>query len=303
MLAENRALKKRVAELERVNVVLRDACVFRLGIRPDPTVIMRFVSEHPQHPAELVLRVLGIASSTYYGWLRQPQAPSRRRLADQELLAEIVDIHTSSGGTYGSPRIHAMLARRGISVGRKRVERLMRGAGLQDAFLRKTWRLGSTRQATPAPDLVNGDFTARDVVGGHPYSRPRQSAPGEDRGDWRTRQRSVTERAVSLTFQQWPSGCATVEIRSTATYLVRTWSGSGRTFARSSVPQRVCSRAIRNDRRVKHWAPSTARSTDLDGPCSSEMNVASDPAKCTRCLRESERLCSVRVYGQDVSRE
>ncbi|MBF6150204.1 hypothetical protein [Nocardia nova] len=39
----------------------------------------------------------------------------------------------------------------------------MRGAGLQGAFLRKKWRLGSTRRdprATLAPDLVNRDFTA-----------------------------------------------------------------------------------------------------------------------------------------------
>ncbi|MGW4370763.1 IS3 family transposase [Nocardia takedensis] len=57
------------------------------------------------------------------------------------MLAEIVDIHTGLGGTYGSPRVHAMLTRRGVAVGRKRVERLM-------------------RQATPAPDLVNRDFTA-----------------------------------------------------------------------------------------------------------------------------------------------
>ncbi|AHH20067.1 putative transposase [Nocardia nova SH22a] len=37
----------------------------------------------------------------------------------------------------------------------------MRGPGLQGAFLRKKWRLGSTRKdprATPAPDLVNRDF-------------------------------------------------------------------------------------------------------------------------------------------------
>ncbi|MBF5001540.1 transposase [Nocardia sp. BSTN01] len=46
-------------------------------------------------------------------------------------MAEIVDIHTSSGGAYGSPRVQAKLRRRGISVGHKRVERLMRGAGLQ----------------------------------------------------------------------------------------------------------------------------------------------------------------------------
>ncbi len=50
-----------------------------------------------------------------------------------------------------------MLGRRGISVGCKRVERLIPGA-----FLRRKWRLGSTRQnlrATPAPDLVNRDFS------------------------------------------------------------------------------------------------------------------------------------------------
>ncbi|MET9284660.1 IS3 family transposase [Nocardia beijingensis] len=91
------------------------------------------------------------------------QQPSARQLADEALLAEIIDIHTSSGGTYGSPRVHAMLARRGISVGRKRVERVMRGAGLQGAFLRKRWRISSPRQdprAAPAPDLVERVFTA-----------------------------------------------------------------------------------------------------------------------------------------------
>ncbi|MEV6059965.1 IS3 family transposase [Nocardia asteroides] len=124
---------------------------------------MRFVEENSQHPVELLLRVLGIAPSTYYGWRKRAQQPSDRQTADTELLAEIVDIHTSSGGTYGSPRVHATLRRRDIHVGRKRVERLMRGAQLQGAFLRKKWRLGSTRQdprATPAPDLVERDFTA-----------------------------------------------------------------------------------------------------------------------------------------------
>ncbi|MFG3620408.1 IS3 family transposase [Nocardia sp. NPDC047654] len=43
-----------------------------------------------------------------------------------------------------------MLARRGISVGRKRVERVMRGAGLQGAFLRKRWRTASTHGRAPA---------------------------------------------------------------------------------------------------------------------------------------------------------
>jgi hypothetical protein len=71
-------------------------------------VILRFVHEHPQHPVDLVLRVLGIASSTFYGWVKQAKQPSVRRVTDEGLLVEIVDIHTCSGGTYEAPRVHAM---------------------------------------------------------------------------------------------------------------------------------------------------------------------------------------------------
>lgn len=72
-------------------------------------------------------------------------------------------MHERSGQTYGAPRVHATLRRRGRPVSRKRVERLMRAAGLQGAYLRKRWRKPSTRQdprASPAPDLVERDFTA-----------------------------------------------------------------------------------------------------------------------------------------------
>jgi putative transposase len=107
-----------------------------------------------------ILKVLGVAASTYYGWQAQQRVPSARRRADAELLDEIRRIHERSGATYGAPRVHATLRHR---VSRKRVERLMRENGLLDAFLRNRWRVTSTRQnprAFPAPDLVNRDFTA-----------------------------------------------------------------------------------------------------------------------------------------------
>jgi transposase InsO family protein len=125
---------------------------------------MRFVDEHSdRYAVALLLRVLDIEASTFYGWRKQIERPCDRDLVDLGLLSNIYEIWTTSGQTYGADRVHRQLRRDGIRVGRKRVERLMTVQGWQGAFLRRGWRGGSTRQnpkATPAPDLVNRDFTA-----------------------------------------------------------------------------------------------------------------------------------------------
>ncbi|MCF7547327.1 IS3 family transposase [Pseudonocardia sp. WMMC193] len=125
---------------------------------------MSFVDAH-DFPAGLVLRVLGIASSTYYDWRARRAAPSQRQLDDAVLLEQIVKIRSVSefAAAYGSPRVWLELRRQGVHVGRKRVERIMREHGLQGAHLRRGWKHGSTRQNPahrPAPDLLERDFTA-----------------------------------------------------------------------------------------------------------------------------------------------
>ncbi|MFJ4686200.1 IS3 family transposase [Streptomyces sp. NPDC088789] len=110
---------------------------------------------------EPVLRELNIPSSTYYRWRQAVTEPCERRRQDAELTSRIRQVHADSGGIYGSPRVHAVLKREGTRVGRKRVERLMRQAGLAGI----SPRLGKsfTRRdldADLAPDLVQRDFTA-----------------------------------------------------------------------------------------------------------------------------------------------
>jgi putative transposase len=51
--------------------------------------------------------------------------------ADEQLWEHIERIYQASGGTYGSPRIHAALKAQGSGVGKKRVERSMRKHGLR----------------------------------------------------------------------------------------------------------------------------------------------------------------------------
>jgi len=104
-------------------------------------------------------RVLGVSPSGYHGWRKRPQ--SARARTDAELSVRIQAIHARSRGTYGAPRIHAELAAAGVQLGRKRVARLMKAAGIYGVSRRK-WVTTTTRDraARPAPDLVERNFSA-----------------------------------------------------------------------------------------------------------------------------------------------
>ncbi len=108
----------------------------------------------------VMCRVLGVSTSGYYGWRNRP--PSARALADEVLTEQIRLVHAQSRQTYGYRRIRAELVDgQGAAVGRHRVARLMRRAGIQGVTRRKFCR--TTRRddrAQPVPDLLRRDFSA-----------------------------------------------------------------------------------------------------------------------------------------------
>jgi putative transposase len=105
-------------------------------------------------------RVLKVSASGYYAWRSRPA--SARATADADLTRHIRTIHAGSHATYGAPRVHAELKADGLSVGRKRIARLMRAAGIAGVSRRRSAPI-TTRQATdhhPASDLVRRNFMA-----------------------------------------------------------------------------------------------------------------------------------------------
>lgn len=74
-------------------------------------------------------KLYSVSPSGYYAWCDRP--PSRRAVEDNRLVGEIRRAHVASRKTYGSPRVHETLIRSGKSVGRRRVERLMRENGIR----------------------------------------------------------------------------------------------------------------------------------------------------------------------------
>jgi transposase InsO family protein len=70
-----------------------------------------------------------VTRAGYYAWQRRPLSAHAEQ--DRELSEQIVAIFAAHHGRYGSPRIHRELIGAGWRVSRRRVERLMRAAGLR----------------------------------------------------------------------------------------------------------------------------------------------------------------------------
>lgn len=132
-----------------------------LGERVDRVTCYRFVdSQKADGPVAAACQAAGVSTSAYYDWRRaQASKPSPAQQAEHGLVTEIHSVHEASDGTYGSPRVHAELRRRGWVVNHKRVERLMRAHDLVGVNPRK--RVPTTvpaDQPEPAPDLLGRDF-------------------------------------------------------------------------------------------------------------------------------------------------
>ena len=120
----------------------------------------RFIgAESSRYPVTLVCRMVQVSRAAYYHW--QEGRGTARQAADAALTTAIRASHAASGGQYGVPRVLRDLREQGHAVGRKRVARLMRAAGLRGRRPPR-WVHTTTPDPTPTaiPDRVHGAFTA-----------------------------------------------------------------------------------------------------------------------------------------------
>jgi putative transposase len=100
-------------------------------------------------------RVLSIAPSGYYAWLKS--SPSKKSMRDDVLLTHVRAAFKASRRRYGSPRVHADLRAAGHRVARKRVARLMRQDGLRARHRRRFVRTTQSKHKFP----IAGNVVAR----------------------------------------------------------------------------------------------------------------------------------------------
>jgi transposase InsO family protein len=95
------------------------------------------------HSVKRAGELLEVSRAAFYA--RRSGEPGPRAVRDAGLTDKITEIHADSRGSYGAPRVHAVLRQGGERCGRRRVARLMRQAGLEGRHRRR-------RHRTTTPD-------------------------------------------------------------------------------------------------------------------------------------------------------
>ena len=118
-------LERENRELRRANEILKAASVFFAQELDQPGRSDEVIDSHRERfGVEPICRVLEASDKTYYAKRCRP--PSQRALGDVDLLEQINVVEDQNYGAYGSRRVWLALRRKGICVGRGRVERVMR---------------------------------------------------------------------------------------------------------------------------------------------------------------------------------
>ena len=96
-----------------------------------------FIQRHKRvWPICVQCRVLLVSVSGYHEHLaRGRDIAQRRHLSDEALMVHISAVYAENRGAYGWPRIWRELIKRGIRVGKQRVQRLMQSIHSGKAIL------------------------------------------------------------------------------------------------------------------------------------------------------------------------
>ena len=110
-------------------------------------------------PVELLCRVMRVTSRGFRAWRVRPM--SQRQRGDLVILAHIREQHRLSLQSYGRPRINDKLQELAMSVGQRRVGRLMRDNGIKIIRTQKYRATTDSNHAfNIAPNLLDQDFSA-----------------------------------------------------------------------------------------------------------------------------------------------
>jgi len=116
-------------------------------------VIFSFIQAHQEvWPVTVLCDTLGVSPAGFYAWRQRP--PSAQQQRHDTLLVEIRAVHAEVKERYGSPRIHAELADRGVPCCVNTVAKLMHDNDIRAKTARRFRHTTDSNHALPVADNV-----------------------------------------------------------------------------------------------------------------------------------------------------
>lgn len=117
-----------------------------------------FIEEHKKEcPVQTMCHVLEMPRSTFYQSLNNTM--SNREQENQKITKRMKKIHLESKERYGTPKIHHILCEEGYKVSIKRVQRLMKEAGIRSITKKKFRPTPSKEHVIERENIVKRNFT------------------------------------------------------------------------------------------------------------------------------------------------
>lgn len=108
-----------------------------------------------RYPISAQCEILGVPRSTYYAMRARAEAEA----APDPATACVVDAYERGRGRYGARKIKAALERRGITLSRRRIGRIMKENGLVSAYTKAAFRPHSAKvNEADVPNVVGRRF-------------------------------------------------------------------------------------------------------------------------------------------------
>ena len=126
-------------------------------------MIFEFIRENSSFfKIELMVRTLNVSRSGYYKYINK--VVSKQKQETIKLTETIFSIYKDSRGTYGSPRIHAILKQNGERISRQRVARIMKLNNIRAKMIKKyrPKKKSIARLKMIKPNILDQNFKTED---------------------------------------------------------------------------------------------------------------------------------------------
>src|SRR5699024_12334329 len=121
----------------------------------DQEIIDHIEQEKESHPVQVLCEVLEVPRSTYYQSFHKVK--SSYQIENESILERIKIIHAESKGRYSAPKVHEVLKVEGFNVSLKRVQRLMKAAGIRSIITKKYRPASSASQIEELDNLLRSE--------------------------------------------------------------------------------------------------------------------------------------------------